>query len=56
MALWIGGGKHEIDVHLPTDAFTFFDTQSPDDHQRWFDGADDLLEPYATEKMSVIPA
>jgi hypothetical protein len=20
------GGKHEIDVHLPTDAFTFLDT------------------------------
>ena len=26
------------------------------DHQRWFDGSDDLLVPYPAGKMSVIPA
>jgi putative SOS response-associated peptidase YedK len=26
------------------------------EHQRWFDGFDDLLVPYPTEKMSAIPA
>jgi hypothetical protein len=26
------------------------------DHQRWFDGADDLLEPYTAVKMSGVPA
>lgn len=25
------------------------------DHQRWFDGADDLLVPYPADKMSLIP-
>jgi putative SOS response-associated peptidase YedK len=25
-------------------------------HQRWFDGFDDLLVPYPAKKMSVIPA
>jgi putative SOS response-associated peptidase YedK len=26
------------------------------DHQRWFDGADDLLMPYPADEMSFIPA
>jgi putative SOS response-associated peptidase YedK len=26
------------------------------EHQRWFDGADDLLVPYPSDKMSVLPA
>jgi putative SOS response-associated peptidase YedK len=25
-------------------------------HQRWFDGGEDLLEPYPAEKMGVVPA
>jgi putative SOS response-associated peptidase YedK len=27
----------------------------PKDHQRWFDGADDLLVPYSADKMRAIP-
>jgi hypothetical protein len=56
----LGSPSSDLDVWYLTPPRKIHDRMpaiiDPKDHQRWFDGGDDLLVPYPAEKMSVIPA